>query len=308
LLAIATWTRDGGSGADDVIVFLTNAGEVILYSGTDPSDASSWTQVGKFSIPQPIGRRCFVKFGADLAIITSQGLLPLSEVLMAPSSDVKRRSISNKITGSFADAYTAFGALFGWQVLEYARGGLVIVNVPRSDGTTSVQFVMNSLTSAWCRFTNLNAICMSLLGDSLYFGKANGSVYKYSNDFLDVNVGVSGIIFPAFSNFRTPSYKLFKMAKPLLSAVTGTVPPVTLRTDYDTTAPNQSVPTVPESGSPWDTSAWDVSSWGAPVQPILDWQSIVGGGYVASVALNVTSETACTLNQIDVIYEKGGAL
>ena len=34
LLAIATWTRDGGQGMDDVLAFITDKGQVAIYSGT----------------------------------------------------------------------------------------------------------------------------------------------------------------------------------------------------------------------------------------------------------------------------------
>jgi hypothetical protein len=38
--AMGTWTIDAGQGVDDYAVFVTNMGEVIVYEGTDPSDAT----------------------------------------------------------------------------------------------------------------------------------------------------------------------------------------------------------------------------------------------------------------------------
>lgn len=40
LMAIASWTRDGGAGSDDVLVAISSAGQVALYSGTDPATPS----------------------------------------------------------------------------------------------------------------------------------------------------------------------------------------------------------------------------------------------------------------------------
>jgi hypothetical protein len=42
LMAMGTWTIDAGYGVDDLAVFITNMGEVIVYRGTDPSSATTW--------------------------------------------------------------------------------------------------------------------------------------------------------------------------------------------------------------------------------------------------------------------------
>ena len=58
IMAMGTWTRDAGDGQDDVAVFITSEGEAIVYEGTDPSAASTWSLIGVFRIGRPIGRRC----------------------------------------------------------------------------------------------------------------------------------------------------------------------------------------------------------------------------------------------------------
>ena len=61
IMAISTWTRDGGSGPDDNILFYTDQGEIAMYSGTDPSDATKWSLVGVYTVGRPIGRRCMLR-------------------------------------------------------------------------------------------------------------------------------------------------------------------------------------------------------------------------------------------------------
>src|SRR5690625_3900556 len=63
------WTIDAGEGADDLLAVLSSNGEVAVFSGTDPTDASKWQLVGLFYIGRPIGQRPCVKFGGDLLII-----------------------------------------------------------------------------------------------------------------------------------------------------------------------------------------------------------------------------------------------
>jgi hypothetical protein len=83
LMAMATWTIDAGYGVDDLAVFITSEGEVLVYRGTDPSSATTWALVGVWWLGSPIGRRCYVKFAGDLLLICEDGLLPLSECASA---------------------------------------------------------------------------------------------------------------------------------------------------------------------------------------------------------------------------------
>lgn len=306
LIDAASWTRDGGSGSEDYAVFLTSEGEAIIYSGSDPSSASTWNQVGVFKIPNPIGRRCLVKTGADLGVITSQGLLPLSEILPLASSAAGKSAATNKIQGAFASAYMSSGSNFGWQTIEYPKGGLLIVNIPVLENSSQVQFVMNSLTGAWCRFTDINSNCFSLLGDDLYFGGNAGTVYLVNDEYLDDGDPISGDILTSFQNYGTSGFKKFTMARPLFYAPSAYVPAVELKVDFDTSASTLSAPTLSSGGAPWDTSDWDTSDWAASNIPSAVWQGISGIGQVGALRITVEVDAGITLNQCDIMYETGG--
>ena len=77
LVAAGTWTIDAGYGVDDNLVFITSNGEVIVYSGTDPSDITKFALVGVWRIGKPVGKRCLMKYGGDMIILTYNGLYPL---------------------------------------------------------------------------------------------------------------------------------------------------------------------------------------------------------------------------------------
>src|SRR6185436_9262950 len=62
LMAMATWTRDGGSGVDDFAVFITSEGEAIVYQGTNPNSSTTWAKVGSYTIGKPLGRRCMMQY------------------------------------------------------------------------------------------------------------------------------------------------------------------------------------------------------------------------------------------------------
>lgn len=303
LMAMASWTRDGGSGPDDLLVVASSKGELILYSGIDP-DTEDWAKVGTFRIPPPIGRRCFIKFGADLAIVTSQGVLPLSSVLAAQGSEINSRAITNFVEGAFNQAYIVGGQLIGWQAVEYARKQLFIVNVPKVNGLDFEQYVMNSATKRWCKFTGWPASCWALMGDKLYFGTPDGRILVLTDDYLDDGQPIQFDALPAFYDYGNANQKFFKQARGLFTAARGTDPPFEMKVDYDLSPATVSQGDIPQGGSPWG-SPWG-SSWGPPVVSVSSFQSIVGYGVVGSPRLRGVSRSAVKWHQTTILFEVGG--
>src|SRR5690606_18644214 len=87
LMAMGTWTRDGGSGLDDYAVFYTSRGEVLVFQGDDPGDATAWSLVGVFRLGAPVGRRCMIKAGPDLVLVTEDGVIPMTRALAQARSN-----------------------------------------------------------------------------------------------------------------------------------------------------------------------------------------------------------------------------
>lgn len=306
LMAIATWTRDGGSGPDDLIVFISSKGQTVIYSGTDPSDASNFSHVGTFKIAPPIGRRCVIKAGSDLGILTAIGLVPLSQVLAANQSGQVLVAITDKISGAFEDYYDRAGSSFGWQVVEYPRKQLLIVNVPQTERETQYQFVMNVRTGAWCKFTGINAGCWSNFGDDICFGDNSGNVWRISEDYLDDGDTIPFIVQPAFSDFGVEQNKRFLQVRPMTRAPAGYTATVQMRVDYDTTPPTAAASTAATDAALWDEAVWDEALWAAESEPRTAWQSVSGVGKVGSPALRASLSQEFVLNQMDVMFEPGG--
>lgn len=306
LLAMATVTRDGGDGMDDLLAFITSRGEVLLYAGTDPASAATWGLVGIFRIAEPIGRRCVLKIGADVAVITSQGLIMLSSILALGRSEALAATLTNRIDGAFEQSYAAVGANFGWQIAEYPKQGLVLVNVPVLEG--SEQYVMNATTGSWCRFTGWSDVtCMSLLGDSLYLGGTNG-VYLVSDAYTDDGAAITMRAQTAFDRLGGANRKRFLMVRPVMYGPPGQNPGTQVVVDYNTQAISLSTPTFVQVGAEWDLYPWDELPWDGTRQPIVDWLSSAGIGTAVSVAVGLAFSDKIELNQIDVMFERGGLL
>lgn len=181
LVDLDTWTVDAGYGVDDNIAFITNNGEVIVYRGTDPASAATWALAGVWKLGSPIGTKAMLKYGGDLLILTYDGLMPMAQSLQSSRLD-PRVALSNKIQGAIAKATSQYGShtSTGWQIYYSAKNNAVWINVPVQDDLQE-QYVMNTITTSWCRFKGWGAYCWETFNDNPYFG-GNGFVARAWDD------------------------------------------------------------------------------------------------------------------------------
>lgn len=282
LMAMGTWTRDGGDGSDDMAVFLSSKGEAVVFYGSDPSTAADWFSVGTFRIGKPIGRRCMVKIGADLVIITEDGVVPMSRVLPTGRSD-PNAALTRKISEGFNDAVRNYGSLYGWQPILYPKGHMGVFNVPLSS-TESFQYVVNTETGAWTKFTGLDAACWEVYADNLYFGGTDGSVYLADTGENDNGAFISTDARTAFHYFGKPAQlKQFRMLRPLIASVGDVNPAVAVNVDFADTQPAVSPGLLVSPGTEWDAAYWDEADWGPSETIVSGWTAVGGLGYCAAI-------------------------
>lgn len=96
IVELAEWTRAGSDTINTLLVAVTDAGEVLMWKGSDPEEADDWELFGKFYIPRPLGNNCVCQVGSDLFIMTEQGIYNC-DAFTSMSNDVKLKSFSDKI-------------------------------------------------------------------------------------------------------------------------------------------------------------------------------------------------------------------
>ncbi len=303
LMAMGTWTLDGGQGIDDYAVFLTSEGEVAVFQGTNP--ASTWALTGIFNIGKPIGRRCTQKLGGDLLIITTDGVVPASRVFVKDRAE--GIAITDKIQGAMAEAVALYGDNSGWEATLYPEGPALLVNVPSEP---QQQFVMNTVTKAWCRFTAWEANCFEEFDGELYFGTL-GEVRKAWIGTSDLGDSIEGELVQAFSYFgNRGQLKQFTMVQPIIGWDSNPAQILMgIDVDFDIVTPASEI-TLPESsGGVWDTGLWDVAIWGGEPTLKKAWYSVTGLGYAAALHLNVSSTAAnVSLAAVNYVFQPGGVL
>ena len=287
LLCQGTWTLDGGSGADDLAVFVTTEGQVAIYQGLDPSDADNWALVGVYDLGLPLSRRSLIKYGSDLVLLTTDGVIPLSQALTLDRSKDDLVALTQKIHEAFETASERYRNNFGWEMILYQKGTLAICNVPVAALSQSEQYVQNVSTGAWCRFKGINAFCWGIANDRPYFGTTDG-VAVWDEGYSDDTAGITGDILTAYNYFGSRgSLKKFESLQPVLRIASNLAPAMEVVTDFKDKVPTAVPTTIRTSGAPWDEGLWDVALWSDATETRDSWTGVTGIGYCGAVRMRV---------------------
>jgi hypothetical protein len=308
LVSMFTWTIDAGYGVDDLAAFITSMGEVIVYRGTDPSSASTWALVGVWRIGAPIGNRPCIKFSGDMLIICQDGVYPMSGALQSSRTNPKI-AVTDKIQFAVSSAISLYGSNFGWQLLQFPKENMLILNVPVQAGQNQQQYVMNTINKSWCNFTGWEANCWELFEEDPYFG-GNGFVAKAWDGLSDNGTNIAADGLQAFNYFGSPGQlKRCTMIRPTLFT-DGTPSAFTnVNVDFDlndTTAPLSFTGTI---YGVWDVGLWDSAVWGGDLNVSRQWQGATGLGYAFAPRLKTASQGIhVQWVATDLVFERGGIL
>lgn len=310
LQSIFSWPRESYNGPIDVLCFLSSKGELLAYTGSYPGD-TAWALVGRYNVGVPIGYRCARVVAGDVAVITTMGLLSMDRLGAASSAANPNINLSDVINGAFntAAAANGYGTNFGWDVLLYPAGLYLLINVPVAPGSIAYQYVMNTLTGAWCRYTGMNAQSWSLFGTGIYFGGNDGKVYQADYGSSDNSGAIASDMLPAYSYFGDPRMvKRFLVAKPVIESTGSVTFSANMQTDFRE-VPASSTASVSSTGSPWDTSPWDSTAWTAGTVTYQNTYGVNGLGRAGALRLRAsTTNISMALDAVSLVWEPGGWL
>jgi hypothetical protein len=201
LIKIETWNVDGGDGVDDLAVFFMSNG------------ADNWALVGVYTIGKPIHKRAIIKLSSDIAIVWNGDFVLFSDVFRKGGVV----STSTKLSGAIASAAANNGGLFGWQVVDYHRGQMLLINVPIATNSKYHQYIVNTVTGAAARFTGINARCWAVHNKRLYFG-GNTKIFLADEGFKDDTVEIKADAQQAYSILGVASKKTINTVDPVHKA------------------------------------------------------------------------------------------
>jgi len=312
LLFMATWTRDGGAGPDDYAVFVTDQGSVIVYSGTWPGGGTAtWSLVGVYQIPRPLGIRAWCNVLGDLLIATDADYVFLSEAIAKAGVTTE----ASKLAGAMAAASASYRSNYGWQMIVHPRGNKILSNVPLETNAQYHQHVINVQTRAACRFTDWPMRCFAVFNGNLY-GGGSGKVFRLdegrSDDATSTAAAIQVRAKTAFTDFGIPGGKRVTAIRPLLRVSETLTATYTLAVDFADRdgAVVSSIGTSATSPA-WDDPLWDAAFWSieATAAPQRRWRMLGGRGSDFSVGLTVNIKNqALEWLSTDYLIERAGRI
>jgi hypothetical protein len=299
LISMAEWTIDGGSGPQSYVMFLSSQGQVSLYQGIDPTNPNAWSLVGTFTLSPPIGNRPLLQTGSDVAIITQQGVIPISQALpFDPSSD-RSVAVTARIQNAMAQAALLGQNEFGWELITFPNQQLFILNVPIAENELQSQYVMNTLTGAWCSFVGWNANTFTIFNNNLYFGGNDGEINQAYIGGADLTIPIQADMQCAFNWLDEPGKtKRMTMVQPLLTLTGTLIPTMAIDVDFVSSTASAPVTTSLVGTVLWDVAMWDQSQWPPLTISFNQFLSVEALGHAMAIRMrvNIASGTGSGLD------------
>ena len=317
LLFCAVWSLDAGDGIDDKIVFCTDLGELIIFTGSDPSSAASWRQEGRYDMSAPLGMNAHVNIGGDLLIATVEGILPTSGAITKGKAELELAAITRNIRSMWRDE-AIDKREYPWTFCKWDEYGGIFVTLPGGLPGQRRCLVTNSSTGAWARFTGWDAMCWIRMGPDMFFGTQGGIIMQADRSGYDDDVPYVASLVGGWEMFHAPSMQVtWRQARAAFTARGNEpfVPQLSACTDYVITLPSPPVAGAdPGALDLWGEGLWGDALWGAAgTQTAMRntmWVSIGLTGFthapVVQVTVAQTAKPEVDLISIAATYDRGG--
>ncbi len=303
-IGLGTITIDSGDGVDDLLCIFFDSGAVIVYQGADISSSSSWSLVGIWKIGRLVGDKAVLKYGGDLIALTDDGVVSVTKLTTGGELEAgnMRGNLSHNIANRISEMNILYGDVTGWDAALHTPANWLVINVPVQGG---IQYVRNTQTGAWCRFTGWNARCFTRWNRKLYYGGTDGRVYETNVGASDNGVPIEGDCRGAFQYLGSSADKRFTMARALVDADANVSFVLGTTTDFNEDGGLEAPTNIVTGGAKWNATKWNTAKWAGGVFSLQEWQSLNRDGTAISVRLR-SSTTGARLRYYaaDVIAER----
>jgi hypothetical protein len=317
LAVLADWTLDSGEGPDDYIVAVSSAGDVIVYSGTDPSSSATFGLIGLWFIGAvPFGRRIISFYGGDMLVLSTYGLISMGALLQGKDPFSLEASLSWKIQAFINTAMQTTRLQFGWEIKIHPNLSRLIISSPLQAGKVYTQYVYDLNLKAWSIWENMPITTSEQYNSEMYIGTgATPQVYKVEGTLDNVLLAggtplqVDWQLLTSYQDMEQPEqFKRMQFVRPIFLGAA--IPSYTIKAyyDYNLDALPSPINAVAPGIALWDAGVWDTAVWGggeiAFQPPIGAW----GLGKTMALSIRGRSLVETTLIAIGVMWDSGGIL
>jgi hypothetical protein len=265
LLFCTPWSIDAGDGTDDKIVFATDLGELLIFTGSDPSAAANWRQEGRYQVSAPMGMNAHLQVGGDLLIATVTGIVPTSASITKSPEELELASITRNIRSMWR-AEVATKRQWAWTMMNWENFGGIFVTWPGGPPGKRYCAVVNASTGAWSRMVGYDATCFIRMREDMFFGTQGGIIMQADRTGYDDGVPYVATLVGGWEMFQAPAQTItWRQARASFTAIAGQPfqPQLSATVDYVIT-----LPTPPPVGpDPGIADVWDQGHWGPDMGP-----------------------------------------
>jgi hypothetical protein len=296
LLYCATWSLDAGDGIDDKIVFGTDLGEIIVFTGSNPGDAANWRQEGRFDMSPPMGKNATLAIGGDLLVACVDGILPTSGAISKDRVELELAAVTRNIKPLWRENVLDKRE-WAWTMCKWDEYGGLFVTWPGGDPGKQLCAVANLATGAWTRYTGWDCTCFAKMRGDMFFGTQDGRIMQADRTGYDNGVPYVCTLVGGWEVFQSPAQTItWKQARASFSARASQPfePLLSSTTDYVVTLPTPPpAPVDPGALDLWDQGLWDQAQWDAASIPKATvrhtgWVSIGTTGFSHAPVIQVT--------------------
>jgi hypothetical protein len=260
LLCGFSWSIDAGDGIDDKCVFMTDQGELLIFTGSDPSNAANWSQEGRYATSVPLGMNAHQAIGGDVLIATVDGIIPISASISKDVSQLDLASITRAIKTMWRDEVTAKRAL-PWTMCKWDEYGGMFVTWPGGIAGNRYCGAVNIATGAWARYVGWDAMCFVRMRGDMFFGNQDGIVMQADRTGYDDGQPYTAVMVGGWEMFSSQATTMvWRQARASFTAGNADPfqPQLSACTDYVITLP----PPPSAAPDPGVADVWDQGLWG----------------------------------------------
>ena len=322
-----SWAVDTGGGLDAFLVVVSSAGDIVVFAGDNPSDATNWQQTGEYFVGTiPKGSTFGTQHGGNLYLLSVYGVHSMNDLLKGVNSEAmvantNNSSPSNKLTSIIRAAMSHTIDKLGWEIRLAPSEGALIINAPlRNISAAPIQYVFSLNMEAWGFWRDVPIGAFDTWGTSVIFGTLDNRICIMDNTVdneLITPVGeVNGedIRFSLLTSFQSfgemGRFKQVCLLRPDFVALS--LPQFRVLAAYDYKVDEQVVVLPPATEAQlayWNEDLWDAALWSAGLPSGQN--KVVGsfgmGRYVAVAMVGRTRERTSFVG-FDLTYSTGGSL
>jgi hypothetical protein len=318
--AITSWTMDGGNGPDDYQLIFGSQGDLLIYKGTDPSNADTYALVGDWYLGKfPTGDRFFTPYGGDVLVLSDVGLISVQALVTGAASAIGEqnpviRKIQARVSSRLSETIN-----HNWEVRLITQLGVLLISAPKTKGGLYEHYCLGLTSKGWSTFSAMPINTGVMHNRVYYMGTANGRVahaFDVENDGMlvsDPEYGsgstVQGRVTSAFTDFgKSAHLKRFLLARPIFQCSRAPSLKARMKLDYARGARLAATGNVDAEIAMWDNAIWDQAYWSGTGNVFHILIGVVGVGYLGAFELVVTGERGLIYTGTHLTAEIGGML